>query len=291
MSYGTATPRLPRAMAPSIGVGKASLAGFAMLATASWAYILFGGDSGLADLFRAQTWREVWDFVRRLFGAGSPGTPALFDAQSWRTAAGLSVETLAMSILAMVIAGVGALLTFIPASRNVAFGDLSGSRSPFGAAVFFVIRTLYIFTRGVPELVWAMLIVFVLSPGIVPGAVALGIHNFGILGKLSSEVVEGLDPRPMRALRASGAGNFQLLAYGILPQALPQLLTYLLYRWEVVIRTAIVVGFVAAGGLGREFRLRMSWLHYDDVMLLLVCYLILVLGVDLVSAGLRRLAR
>ncbi len=59
MSYGTATPRLPRAMAPSIGVGKASLAGFAMLATASWAYILFGGDSGLADLFRAQGLAQI----------------------------------------------------------------------------------------------------------------------------------------------------------------------------------------------------------------------------------------
>ena len=291
MSYWTTAPRLPRAMTPRIGVGKASLAGFAMLATASWAYILFDGDSGLADLFRAQTWREVWDFVRRLFGAESPGTPALLDGESWRTAAGLSIETLAMSVLAMVIAGVGALLTFIPASRNVALGDLSGSRSPISAAVFLAIRAVYIFTRGVPELVWAMLIVFVLSPGIVPGAVALGIHNFGVLGKLSSEVVEGLDPRPMRALRASGASNFQMLAYGILPQALPQLLTYLLYRWEVVIRTAIVVGFVAAGGLGREFRLRMSWLHYDDVMLLLACYLILVLAVDLTSTGLRRLAR
>ena len=263
----------------------------AMLATASWTYILFDGDSGLADLFRAQTWREVWDFVRRLFGAESPGTPALLDGESWRTAAGLSIETLAMSVLAMVIAGVGALLTFIPASRNVALGDLSGSRAPISAAVFLAIRAVYIFTRGVPELVWAMLIVFVLSPGIVPGAVALGIHNFGVLGKLSSEVVEGLDPRPMRALRASGASNFQMLAYGILPQALPQLLPYLLYRWVVVIRTAIVVGFVAAGGLGREFRLRMSWLHYDDVMLLLACYLILVLAVDLTSTGLRRLAR
>ena len=278
-------------MAPRIGVGTASIVGFAMLATGSWAYILLNGDSGLADLFRAQTWSEVWDFVRQLFGAGTSGTPALLDAQSWRTAIGLSVETLAMSVLAMAIAGVGALLTFIPASRNVAFGELSASRSPVRAATFFVIRALYVFTRGVPELVWAMLIIFVLSPGIIPGAVALGIHNFGVLGKLSSEVVEDLDPRPMRALRASGAGNFQMLAYGILPQALPRLLTYLLYRWEVVIRTSIVVGFVAAGGLGREFRLRMSYLHYDEVMLLLVCYLVLVLGVDLASAGLRRLAR
>ena len=82
-----------------------------------------------------------------------------------------------------------------------------------------------------------------------------------------------------------------MLMYGVMPQALPQFLTYLLYRWEVVIRTTIVVGFVAAGGLGREFRLSMSFFQYDEVTLLLACYLILVLGVDLVSAWLRRLAR
>ena len=90
---------------------------------------------------------------------------------------------------------------------------------------------------------------------------------------------------------SNSASNFQVVLYGVLPQALPQLLTYLLYRWEVIIRTTVVVGFVAAGGLGREFRLQMSYLHYDDVALLLICYLILVIGVDLVSAGLRRLAR
>ena len=76
----------------------------------------------------------------------------------------------------------------------------------------------------------------------------------------------------------------------MLPRVLPQLLTSLLYRWEEVVRTTVVVGFVAAGGLGREFRLRMSFFHYDDVALLL-CYLVLVVGVDLASAGLRRLAR
>ena len=82
-----------------------------------------------------------------------------------------------------------------------------------------------------------------------------------------------------------------MLLYGIIPQVLPQFLTYFLYRWEVVIRTTVVVGFVAAGGLGREFRLSMSFFDYDRVGLLLVWYLILVLGVDLIAAGLRRLAR
>ena len=81
----------------------------------------------------------------------------------------------------------------------------------------------------------------------------------------------------------------QMLLYGILPQALPSFLTYLLYRWEVVIRTTVVVGFVSAGGLGREFRLSISLFHYTDVALIIAWYLILVVAVDLVSAGLRRL--
>ena len=82
-----------------------------------------------------------------------------------------------------------------------------------------------------------------------------------------------------------------MLAYGIIPQVLPQFITYLLYRWEVVIRTTIVVGFVSAGGLGRDFRLSMSFFHYTTVALLLIWYLILVLGVDITASYLRRLAR
>ncbi|MEE3006172.1 MAG: ABC transporter permease, partial [Chloroflexota bacterium] len=72
------------------------------------------------------------------------------------------------------------------------------------------------------------------------------------------------------------------------PQALPHFLTYLLYRWEVIIRTTVVVGFVSAGGLGREFRLSLSFFHYTDLALLIMWYLILVLAVDLLSAWLRR---
>jgi phosphonate transport system permease protein len=198
----------------------ASLLFFTALALVSWAYILLG-DSGFPDLFRSDTWRGAADFVTRLLGRGIKGTPAYLDAQAWREAARLSVETLAMSVLAMGIAGVGALLTFLPAARSVAFGQLSGSRSIAGPGLFFVVRALFAFTRGIPELLWAMLAIFVLSPGILPSAVALGVHNYGILGKLSAELVENLDPRPARALRAAGAGNLQMLMYGIVPQVLP----------------------------------------------------------------------
>ena len=291
MSASVAVSGRRRAPKPSIGIVGTSLIGFALLAVASWAYILVQDDNGFADLFRAETWRGAWGFVQELAGKGSEGRPAYLDAGAWRTAINLSLETLAMSVLAVGLAGVGVLLTFLPAARNVAFGELSGSSPVAGRVAFFVVRAVFTFTRGIPELLWAMLIVFVLAPGLLPGAVALAVHNYGILGKLSAEVVENLDPRPARALRSSGAGNLQMLVYGVLPQVLPQLLTYLLYRWEVVIRTTVVVGFVSAGGLGREFRLRMSWFHYDEVALLLICYLVLVLGVDLASAFLRRLAR
>jgi phosphonate transport system permease protein len=82
-----------------------------------------------------------------------------------------------------------------------------------------------------------------------------------------------------------------MLAYGIIPQTMPQFLTYLLYRWEVVIRTTVVVGFVNAGGLGREFRLSLSFFQYTDVALLIMWYLLLVVAVDVLSTVLRKMIR
>lgn len=274
-----------------LGVVRVSAIAFGMLAVVAWVQVLVGGDSGVGDLFRGDTWRRAGEFAGDLIGIGTEGVPAFLDGSSWRHAIGLSVETLAMSVLAAGIAGTAALASFLPAARNVAYGELGGARRVIGVPGYVALRVLFAFTRGVPELVWALLIVFVFSPGVLAGALALAVHNYGILGKLSAEVVENMDTRPARALRGAGAGNFQVVIYGVLPQALPQLLTYLLYRWEVIIRTTVVVGFVAAGGLGREFRIQMSYLHYDNVALLLICYLALVVGVDLISAGLRRLAR
>ena len=264
---------------------------FAVLAGVSWAYILTGESSGFGGLLDADRWKAAAGFVGELVGRRSDSTPAFLRWSKWAEAAELAYQTLAMSVLAILIAGVGVLLTFLPAAHNVARGELATSRSPVWRSLYFVLRGVFIVTRGIPEMLMAMIVVFFFSPGILPGAIALGLHNYGILGKLSAEVVENLDPRPARALRASGANGSQMLLYGIMPEALPRFLTYLLYRWEVVIRTTIVVGFVSAGGLGREFRLDMSFFRYTDVALLLVWYVLLVVAVDLISMYLRRLAR
>ena len=263
----------------------------ALLVVIAWAFILLDGNSGFGDLFRERTWQNAGRFVASLAGQGSDGPSPFVQAERWRDTGRLALNTLAMSILAMGIAGAGALVLLMPGARNVSDGTLGGAPSRTGVVVYAAVRIFYTLTRAVPELVWAMLIVFFLSPGIIPGALALGVHNLGIVGRLTSEVVENLDPAPARALRAAGASSPKVLLYGVFPQALPMFLTFLMYRWEVVIRTTVVVGFLNAGGLGREFRLRMSWFHYEDVALLLVWYLLLVIAVDILSAQLRRRVR
>jgi len=274
---------------------RASLYGFLALAVASWVYILAGAGSGLEDFFSGRSWGNAGGFLKQLLGLedtlADGGRPAFLQLDRWAETGKLAYKTLLMSVLAISLAGVGVLLTFLPAARNISNGELGGRPFPGLGALYHLLRFVFAFTRAVPELVWAMVIVFFLSPGVLPGAIALGLHNYGIVGRLSAEVVENMDPGPARALRSAGAGNLQMLAYGIIPQAMPQFLTYLLYRWEVVIRTTVVVGFVSAGGLGQEFRLSLSFFQYTDVALIILWYLILVVAVDLLSAFLRRMVR
>ena len=291
MSLITPARRHSRLALPRVDLVQASIVATVLLVVASWVFVLALDGRQNVSFFSAETARRAWGFLKDLAGVGSPVSPAYADGSEWWRVAKLAYDTLAMSVLAILIAGIGALATFMFGARNVMIGDLAPNAGWASRVVFGLVRGSWAFVRGVPELVWALLAVFVLSPGILPGAIALAIHNYGVLGKLASEAVEGMNTRPARSLGTAGGGRMQVLFYGVLPQVLPRFMTYLLYRWEVVIRTTIVVGFVAAGGLGMEFRLAMSNFHYTTVTLLLMWYLVLVLGVDFVSSQLRRLAR
>ena len=203
----------------------------------------------------------------------------------------LTYDTLHMSILATFFSVVSMIAVVIPAARNAADGTLTLSKRWYSRGLFLIIRSLYIFSRAVPELIWAMIVIFIFKPGIFPGAIALFLHNFGILGKLCTEVVEDLDLRPIRNLSSSGANTGQLLIYGVVPMVIPKFITFILYRWEGIIRTTIVVGVVGAGGLGQQFKLSMSWFKYTEITQLLVCYLLLVVMADLLCSGVRRMIR
>lgn len=255
---------------------------------ASWWLILSRarGGPGLAELGA-----NLWVFLDRLAGGTTEGTPAFREASRWLQAGELALDTVVMSVLAAGVAGAVALVTIGFASERLTSGELAVLPAPVGAAVRAVTRGMYVVTRSIPEYLWALIVVFVLRPGILTGAVALALHNIGVMGRLGADLVDDLDDGPLSALRSTGASTLQTLSYGVVPQLLPQLLTFLLYRWEVMIRASAVVGFVTAAGLGYELRLALSRFDYTWIAALLATYVMVTFAVDLASAGLRRLAR
>ena len=259
-----------------------------ILVVGSWSFVLYVDKADFFSLFSEKNLFYSKKFFGGMIGIGQ-NEIAFKDINSWKHALKLTYETLQMSVMAIGFSAIAMILTAIPAARNVANGTLTLSNRWYSTPLFWVVRCLYVFSRAVPELIWAMIIIFIFKPGILPGALALALHNFGILGKLCTEVIEDLDARPIRNLASSGAGTGQILLYGVIPTVMPKFITFILYRWEVIIRTTIVVGFVGAGGLGHQFKLSMSWFHYTEITMLLLCYLLLVGLSDVLSEGFRKI--
>jgi len=171
--------------------------------------------------------------------------------------------------------------------------DESAGKQPFvrrllRTAPYFLSRGLLNLLRSIPELVWALVFVRAVGLGPLPGVLALGIAYAGMLGKLYSEIIDSVDSRPIEALQSTGASKINIVFYGYLPLALPDLISYTLYRWECGIRAAVVLGFVGAGGIGQEVELSMRMFNYHEVSTLLIILCLLVLMVDVISGWIRR---
>ncbi len=188
-------------------------------------------------------------------------------------------ETLAMSALGTLLAAAGGLLLALPASRLHA-RDAALARGP----TRLVLNAL----RSVPELVWASLLLIAAGLGPFAGTLALAAHTTGVLGRLFAEAIENAPPGPGAALRTQGVGAGRVFLYATLPQVLPQLLSYTLYRWENNIRAAAVLGVVGAGGLGQLLAFHMGLFHMGKTATVLIAMLLLVALVDVLSYGLRR---
>ena len=199
-----------------------------------------------------------------------------------------TLETLAMSVLGTGLAAVAGLLLAGPASRRrdgleLAHGDGDGP----AAALRALIRALFNLLRAIPELVWAALLLVSAGLGPLAGTLALALHTTGVLGRLFAESLENAPPGPAQALRTQGAGGTRVLLYATLPQVLPQLLSYTLYRWENNIRAAAVLGVVGAGGLGQLLAFHLGLFHMGKTATILMAMLALVALVD----GLSHLSR
>jgi phosphonate transport system permease protein len=140
----------------------------------------------------------------------------------------------------------------------------------------------------VPELVWAALMVLAAGIGPFAGALALALHTTGVLGRLFAESLENAPRQPERALLQSGSGAVAAFAYGSLPLVLSQWVAYTLYRWEMNIRMATVLGFVGGGGLGQLLYFHLSIFQQEQAMTVLAAMFALVALVDMASARLRR---
>ena len=187
-------------------------------------------------------------------------------------------ETLAMSTLGTLFAAAAGLLLALPASR-VHADDAARLRAP----TRLVLNAL----RAVPELVWAALLLMAAGLGPFAGTLALAVHTTGVLGRLFAESVENSPPGPGDALRAQGVGSTRVFLYATLPQILPQLISYTLYRWENNIRAAAVLGVVGAGGLGQLLAFHMGLFHMGKTATILGAMLALVAAVDALSYGAR----
>jgi len=186
-----------------------------------------------------------------------------------------SLETLAVSAVGTALAaGVGLLLALPAAGR-------------YGNGLRRATRLLLNLLRSIPELVWAALMVLAAGLGPFAGTLALAAHTSGVLGRLFAEGIENAPPTPALALVESGARPGVAFLYGTLPGVLPQLLSYTLYRWEINIRMAAILGFVGAGGLGQMLYFELSLLHQAQACTVIIAMLLLAAVVDGASAALR----
>ena len=187
----------------------------------------------------------------------------------------------------------GALQTFAVAAVGTLLAVLAGAAlalpaaGRFGLAPRLAARLALNFLRSVPELVWAALMVIAAGLGPFAGTLALALHTTGVLGRLYAESLENAPPLPERALREAGSGRIAAFAYATLPLVMAQGVAYALYRLEMNIRMAAVLGFVGAGGLGQLLYFHLSIFQEAQAATLLIAMFLLVFAVDWFSAAVR----
>ncbi|MPY83618.1 MAG: ABC transporter permease subunit [Actinophytocola sp.] len=260
------------------------------LLTVSLAFgaVLIGFSTWWVGLDVSVMWSgEAWRFGSQLLSQAWP--PSLGDG-GFGGLLRLAGVTLAMSIVAIALAfGLGALFA-VPASTPAHGRDHRAARA-LRLVAMLGSRFVLVVLRAIPPPVWALLLLFVMYPGILPGAVALAVYTTGVLGRLMAESVDNLDARPLRALRAHGASESTVFCYGVIPAAAPRFVAYGLYRWEVTIRETVVVGVVGSGGLGLVLHHQINAFDYSGALTTLAALIGLTLAVDLTSAAIRRSLR
>ena len=189
------------------------------------------------------------------------------------------IETLNIAAVSTLLGFLGGLLLSLLSTRGMA-------KWPRLIPLFR--RTMDVL-RAIPEIVVALVLIFMLGGGPVPAMIAIAIHTAGALGKLYSEVNENADLKPVEGLSSVGAGWSQKMMLGVIPQVAPNYLSYALLRFEINIRASAILGFVGAGGIGYELRNSMTWGQgrFDEAAAIFILLFLTIVMVDQISSNLR----
>ncbi len=230
-------------------------------------------DLQLAKFFSTESFAKMGRFGAELL---SPN----FEWPFLKKLLAATFETLAMSALGTIIAAAFGVLLALPASKT---------HSDDHARWRGLTRLLLNALRSIPELVWAALLLIAAGLGPFAGTLALALHTTGVLGRLFAEAVENAPQTAAFALRARGVGEGRVFLFATLPQVLPQLMSYTLYRWENNIRAAAILGVVGAGGLGQMLSFHLGLFQMSETSSILISMMLLVAVVDIASYFSRRL--
>lgn len=192
-----------------------------------------------------------------------------------------ALATISMALMATGLAMLFAIPLSFLAARNLMSGN------PVTYAVYVVVRTLLNILRSIESLIIAIIFVVIVGLGPFAGMLALALHSVAALGKLYSEVIEGIDPGPIEAIRATGANWLQVVRYAVIPQIIPPFTAFTIYRWDINVRSATVIGLVGGGGIGYLLieLIRVNNMRGVSAVFIAIAFIVIVL--DYVSAKLR----
>lgn len=188
------------------------------------------------------------------------------------------IETFAMAVIASAI-GCAMALPFSFLASRVTTPNL---------AAYLADRGILNVVRALPDLLYALIFVAALGIGPLPGILALILFNIGVVAKLLSETVDGVDPGPIEATRAAGGNRLQTVRWAVLPQVLPNYVAYSLYVFELNVRASAVLGLVGAGGIGTEINTQRQFFNYPNLSAILIVIFVAVFVIEFFSIWLRR---
>lgn len=228
-------------------------------------------------LISAETdWDFFWDAPEIAADIGSRATPP-----KWSYMSNLWVplwDTLNIATLGTVLATFMAVPIAFLAARNT---------TPDKYIIRNVALLIIVSSRSINSLIWALLLVAIIGPGVFAGLIAISLRSIGFCAKLLYEAIEEIDESQVEAITATGASRWQVMAYGIVPQILPALAGITVFRWDINIRESTVLGLVGAGGIGLQMQGSLNILAWPQVSLILLVILIAVLVSEWVSAKVR----